>query len=79
MEIEKSHIHCCTTILISFNGEQKFTLGDTILPVYTGGVNQYITFVVLDSPSTYNGILKKPWIHAMRAVPFYLPSIHQVP
>ena len=34
-----------------------------------------INFVVLDSPSAYNMILGRPWIHKMRAVP---STFHQV-
>ena len=69
MEIKESRIYHRSTILVIFSGEQKFTLGDITLPFYAGGVNQYITFVVLDNPSTYNVILGRPWIHAMKAIP----------
>ena len=62
-------------ILFGFNREQKFTLGDITLPVYTARVNLHITFVVLDSPSTYNVILGRLLIHAMRAIP---STFHQV-
>ena len=75
MEIEESHIHRHSMILVGFSGEQKFTLGDITLQVYTGGVKLYITFIVLDSPSAYNVILGRPWIHTMRAVP---STVHQV-
>ena len=57
MNIDESHIYHCTTILVGFSGEQKFTLGDITFLVYANGVNLHITFVVLDSPSAYNVIL----------------------
>ena len=57
MEIEESSIHRHSTILVSFSGEQKFTLVDITLPTYVDGVNLYITFVVLDNPSAYTVIL----------------------
>ena len=69
VKIEESNIHRCSTILVRFSGEQNFNLGDMTLPVYTGEVNLYIAFVVLDNPSAYNVILGRPWIHQMRAVP----------
>ncbi|KAL5574386.1 hypothetical protein UlMin_023983 [Ulmus minor] len=75
MNIDEVHIHRRSTVLVGFSGEQKFTLGDITLPVYAAGVNLHITFVVLDSPSAYNVILGRPWIHDMRAVP---STFHQV-
>ncbi|KAL5543502.1 hypothetical protein UlMin_007286 [Ulmus minor] len=75
MNIDESHIHRRSTVLVGFSGEQKFTLGDITLPVYASGVNLHINFVVLDSPSAYNVILGRPWIHEMRAVP---STFHQV-
>ncbi|KAL5548402.1 hypothetical protein UlMin_003633 [Ulmus minor] len=75
MNIDEAHIHRRSTVLVGFSGEQKFTLGDITLPVYAAGVNLHITFVVLDSPSAYNVILGRPWIHDMRAVP---STFHQV-
>ena len=50
-------------------------MGDITLLVYARGVNLYMNFVVLDSPSTYNVILGRPWIHEMRAVP---STFHQI-
>ena len=61
MNIDEAHIHRCSTVLVGFNGEQKFTLGDITLPVYAAIVNLHITFVVLDNPSAYNVILDRPW------------------
>ena len=70
-----NNIHRCSTVLVGFSGEQKFTVGDIGLPVYVGGINLNVNFAVLDSPSAYNMILGRPWIHKMRAVPF---TFHQV-
>ena len=69
MNIDESHIHHHFIVLVGFNGKQNFTLRDITLPVYAVGVNLHITFVVLDSPSTYNVILGRSWIHEMRDVP----------
>ena len=55
--------------LVGFSGESKSTIGETVLPIYAEGVNLYTKFVILDSPSAYNVILGRPWIHKMEAVP----------
>ncbi|KAL5580697.1 hypothetical protein UlMin_013139 [Ulmus minor] len=75
MKIDESNIRRCATVLVGFSGEQKFTVGDIALPVYAGGINLNVNFIVLDSPSAYNMILGRPWIHKMRAVP---STFHQV-
>lgn len=75
MNIDEAHIHHYSTVLVGFSDEQKFTLGDITLPIYAVGVNLHITFVMLDSSSTYNVILDRPWIHDMRVVP---STFHQV-
>ena len=75
MNIKESHIHGRSTILVEFSREQKFTLGDITLIVYTGGVSLHITFVVLNNPSAYNMILGRSWIHEMRAL---CSTFHQV-
>ena len=75
IKIDESNIFRCSTVLVGFSREQKFTIRDITLLVYTGRVNLNVTFAVLDCPSAYNEILHKPWIHKMRAVPF---TFHQV-
>ena len=45
---------------VGFSSESITTIGETILPVYTEGVNLYTKFLILDSPSTYNVILGQP-------------------
>ncbi len=61
--------------LVGFSGESKTTIGETVLPIYAEGVNLYTKFVILDSPSVYNVILGRPWIHKMEAVP---STYHQI-
>ncbi|XP_062088680.1 uncharacterized protein LOC133795242 [Humulus lupulus] len=75
MGIDESKIIKKTTILIGFSGEQKNTIGEIELPVYAEGVNLCTRFLVVDSPSAYNVILGRPWIHEMEAVP---STYHQV-
>ena len=69
MKIDEFNVRHHSTVLVGFSGENKFTIGDITFPIYTGGVNLNVTFAILDSPSAYNVILGRPWIHKMRAVP----------
>ena len=55
--------------LVGFSGELRTIIGETVLPVYVEGVNMYTKFLILDSQSAYNVILRRPWIHIMEAVP----------
>ncbi|KAF3513175.1 hypothetical protein F2Q69_00006616 [Brassica cretica] len=57
------------TLLIGFSGEVKQTTGEVIILVYAGGVNMATKFLVVDCTSSYNMILRRPWIHDMGAVP----------
>ncbi|XP_031250237.1 uncharacterized protein LOC116108089 [Pistacia vera] len=69
MGLEEANINRRPTLLVGFNSEQKYTIGEIIIPIYAGGVNKQIVFSVIDCPSLYNVILGHPWIHDMRAVP----------
>ncbi|XP_057770961.1 uncharacterized protein LOC130990749 [Salvia miltiorrhiza] len=75
MGIDETKIIRKMTVLVGFSGEQKTTLGEIELPVYAEGVNLCTRFLVVDSPSAYNVILGRPWIHEMGAVP---STYHQV-
>ena len=79
MNIDESHIYCHSTVLVGFSSEHKFTLGDVTLPVYAVEVNLHIIFVVLDSPSAYNVILGRLWIHEMRVVPSIFHQVIRFP
>ena len=56
-------------MLTRLSREQKSTLGEVVLLVYTKGLNLYINFLVLDCQSPYNAILGRPWTHQMKAIP----------
>ncbi|XP_062103334.1 uncharacterized protein LOC133814383 [Humulus lupulus] len=77
--IDESNITKKTTTLIDFSGEQKNTLGEIELPVYAKGVNLCTRFLVVDSPSAYNVILGRPWIHEMEAVPSIYHQVLRFP
>ncbi|XP_031282174.1 uncharacterized protein LOC116140726 [Pistacia vera] len=69
MGLEEANINRRPTLLVGFSLEQKYFVGEIILPIYAGGINKQTVFLVIDCPSPYNVILDRPWIHDMRAVP----------
>ncbi|XP_062085288.1 uncharacterized protein LOC133791376 [Humulus lupulus] len=75
MWIDESTVIRKSTVLVGLSGEQKHSVGEVTLYVYAKGVNLQTKFLVVDSPSAYNTILGRPWIHAMKAVP---STYHQV-
>ncbi|XP_031247982.1 uncharacterized protein LOC116105714 [Pistacia vera] len=69
MGLEEANINRRLTLLVGFSLEQKYTIGEIVLPIYAGRVNKQTVFLVIDCPSPYNVILGRPWIHDMWAVP----------
>ncbi|KAJ9565054.1 hypothetical protein OSB04_001020 [Centaurea solstitialis] len=69
MGIDRSNIVRRTTTLVGFNGDATNTLGEIVLPVFAKGINKQTKFNVIDCPSAYNAILRRPWIHDMKVVP----------
>nr|XP_009786281.1 PREDICTED: uncharacterized protein LOC104234416 [Nicotiana sylvestris] len=70
---DKIILHCIT--LTGFNNAVERTSGEIVLPVLVGGVTLEITFHIMDQDTSYNAIIGRPWIHAMRAIP---SSLYQV-
>ncbi|KAG5553475.1 hypothetical protein RHGRI_011374 [Rhododendron griersonianum] len=54
--------------LVGFTGIPVYPLGKIMLPVYAGSVQLQVEFIVVSSPSPYNAILGRNWLHGMRAV-----------
>ncbi|XP_021848852.1 uncharacterized protein [Spinacia oleracea] len=69
MGLEEKNIIRRSTVLVGFSGESLRTVGEISLPTYEEGVNIMTKFNVVDSPSSYNVILERQWIHKMKAVP----------
>ncbi|XP_038693776.1 uncharacterized protein LOC119991502 [Tripterygium wilfordii] len=69
MDLDEALIVPRATVLVRFNGEVSHTIGEITLPVYANGVNKQTKFSVLDSPSAYNIILGRPWLHSIGVVP----------
>ncbi|XP_019260264.1 PREDICTED: uncharacterized protein LOC109238286 [Nicotiana attenuata] len=73
---DKIILHCI--ILTGFNNAIERTSGEIVLPVLAGGVTLEMTFHVMDQDTTYNAIIGRPWIHAMRALPSSLYQIDAI-
>ena len=57
------------TPLVGLNGQMVVPEGQISLPVNMEGKEVMVTFIVVNSFSSYTAILGRPWIHAMGAVP----------
>ncbi|GJU02606.1 hypothetical protein Tco_1112944 [Tanacetum coccineum] len=70
---ESPHLNPATTSLTGFTGEKIWPMGQLRLPVMVGNkehsTTAWMNFMVIRSPSPYNGIIGRPGISAIRAVP----------
>jgi len=57
------------TLLTGFAGDMTFSLGTIQLPTVARGVRQLTNFLEVDKKASFNAILRRPWLHAMKAVP----------
>ncbi|XP_021714618.1 uncharacterized protein LOC110682570 [Chenopodium quinoa] len=75
MNIDEKNIVNKSAMLVGFSGETKKTSGEITLATYAKGINLQVKFLVIDTLSSYNMILRRPWIHEMKAIP---STYHQV-
>ena len=75
----------CRILLSGFNGATTITMGDIDLPVKAGAAVQQVLFLVVEDLGPYNAIVRRAWLHAMKAVPStyhqminYLTSAEQI-
>ncbi|GKE60629.1 hypothetical protein Tco_1510996 [Tanacetum coccineum] len=69
----KSQMVLATAPLIDFSGEIIWPIGQILLPVKIGdaehSTSTWMNFVVVRSPSLYNGIIGRPGVRKIQAVP----------
>ncbi|GJZ65485.1 reverse transcriptase domain-containing protein [Tanacetum coccineum] len=69
----KSQLHPATTSLTGFTGEKIWPMGQLQLPIMVGNkehsTTAWMNFMVIRSPSPYNGIIGRPGISAICAIP----------
>ncbi|XP_058180126.1 uncharacterized protein LOC131298669 [Rhododendron vialii] len=73
--LSPAQLRTASTPLISFTGAPVWPLDLISLPVRAGSRVLEIEFVVVASPSPYNVILDRTWLHEMKAV---ASTFHQV-
>lgn len=70
MKFDKGKIERITLNLVCFNGEPSVVIGKEVMPISTRGKTIYSAMMVVDTDSTYNAILGRPWLNEMKAVIF---------
>ena len=65
--------------MVGFNWTLTWPLGATSLKVQAGTKKTKIEFPIIDTPSLYNAILGRPWLHAMGVVPSMLHHLLRFP
>ncbi|GJR06617.1 hypothetical protein Tco_1259857 [Tanacetum coccineum] len=69
----KNQMVLATAPLIGFSGEIIWTMGQILLPIKIGDAEHFtstwMNFVVLRSPSLYNGIIGRPGVRKIQVVP----------
>ncbi|XP_028122747.1 uncharacterized protein LOC114319881 [Camellia sinensis] len=65
--------------MVGFNGTPTWSLGATNLEVQAGTKKVSTEFTVIDTPSPYNVILGRQWLHAIRVVPSTLHQLLRFP
>ncbi|XP_028068899.1 uncharacterized protein LOC114271482 [Camellia sinensis] len=82
--LSEQHLTPAAAPIVGFNSQSEWPLGIIVLPVVTGTKMLQIEFLVINTPSPYNAILGRPWIHQMEVVPstyhqlIHFPTEHGV-
>ncbi|XP_021769900.1 uncharacterized protein LOC110734163 [Chenopodium quinoa] len=79
MNINEKDIIKKSTMLVGFSGETKKTIGEITLPTYAKGINLQVKFLVINTLSSYNIVLCRPWMHEMKAIPSTYNQIIKFP
>ena len=69
MKVLLNHLNSAGRILSGFNEATTLTVGDIVLSVKVGPITQKVLFSVVEDLGSYNAIVGRAWLHAMKAVP----------
>ena len=69
MRVPIDHLHSADRVLSGFNGATTLSIGDVTFSIKAGSVTQQVLFSVVEDLGSYNAILGRAWLHAMKAVP----------
>ena len=69
MKVPLDRLSLADKVLSGFNGATTLMVGDIFLSVKTGLVTQQVLFSVVKDLGSYNAIVGRAWLHAMKAIP----------
>ena len=69
MRVQIDRLHSAGRVSSGFNGATTLSIGDVTFSVKAGPVTQQVLFSVVEDLGSYNAILGRAWLHAMKAVP----------
>ncbi|XP_074306208.1 uncharacterized protein LOC141641449 [Silene latifolia] len=69
MGFDKENLIKKSVPLVGFSCETAHSVGEITIPTYIEGVNKLVRYLVIEGPPTYNVILRRPWLHQMKAIP----------
>ena len=69
MKVPLGHLSSADRILSGFNGVTTLTVGDIVLSVKAEPVTQKVLFSVVEDLESYNAIVGRAWLQAMKAIP----------
>lgn len=67
MNISPKNIEPCMTPLIGFTGRSVSSITNIMLPVSINGVIWNLEFLIVDAPSSYNGIMGRSTLNKLKA------------
>ena len=69
MDISFDRMSSVGIIMFGFNRATTVTMGDIALPIKAGPVVQRVLFSIVKDLGSYNAIVDRAWLHAMKVVP----------
>ena len=69
MKVPIDHLHSAGRVLSGFKGSTTLSVGDITFSAKVGPVTQQVLFSVVEDLGSYNAILGRAWLHAMKAIP----------
>ena len=69
MKVRLDKLSSTGRILFGFNGATTLTMGDIALPIKADPVTHKVLFSVVEDLGSYNAIVGRTWLHAMKTIP----------
>ena len=69
LPVDRSYMKHTKTVVRAFDGTRRKVTGEIEIEVQIGPCTFNIEFQIMDISSSYNCLLKRPWIHIVGAVP----------